>query len=148
MCAESGDLRGGQDMLHCGIGRVHIIDNDNDFALDLSIMEFNLSASMKENHALKVAYAHYLASMEESKSIRHSARKVFGTSLRQTRKELGMTVRELGARIGVTGSLINQVETVCKSILKPEHIDKIVSLCYEEKPHCGQKAGSKSAEAG
>lgn len=101
---------------------------------------------MNQSHDLKVAYENYLASIEKSKEIRHSARKLFGTSLRQTRKQLGMTVRELGARIGVTGSLINQVETVCKSILKPEHIDKIVSLCYEEKPRCGQKQDSKSAE--
>jgi hypothetical protein len=40
-----------------------------------------------------------------------------------------MTVRELGERIGVTGSLINQIEVNSKSILKKEQVEKIIELC-------------------
>jgi hypothetical protein len=40
-----------------------------------------------------------------------------------------MTVRELGEKIGVTGSLINQIEVNSKSILKKEQVEKIIELC-------------------
>jgi hypothetical protein len=40
-----------------------------------------------------------------------------------------MTVRELGEKIGVTGSLINQIEVNAKSILPREQVEKIVALC-------------------
>jgi hypothetical protein len=54
-----------------------------------------------------------------------------------------MTVRELGERIGVTGSLINQIEVNSKSILKKEQVDKVIGLCYKEKrPY--KKQDSKS----
>jgi len=40
-----------------------------------------------------------------------------------------MTVRQLGDKIGVTGSLINQIEVNSKSILKKEQVDKVIELC-------------------
>jgi hypothetical protein len=40
-----------------------------------------------------------------------------------------MTVRELGEKIGVTGSLISQIEINAKSILPREQVEKIVALC-------------------
>jgi hypothetical protein len=55
-----------------------------------------------------------------------------------------MTVRELGERIGVTGSLINQIEVNSKSILKKEQVDKVIGLCYKEKRPYRQKQDSKS----
>jgi len=59
---------------------------------------------------------------------------------------LKLTVRELGDKIGVTGSLVNQIEVNSKSILKKEQVEKVIALCYEEKPHLKQKRVSKSAE--
>ena len=54
-----------------------------------------------------------------------------------------MTVRELGDKIGVTGSLVNQIEVNSKSILKKEQVDKVIGLCYKEKrPY--RKQDSKS----
>jgi hypothetical protein len=42
---------------------------------------------------------------------------------------LRLTVRELGDKIGVTGSLINQIEVNSKSILKKEQVEKVIALC-------------------
>ena len=86
--------------------------------------------------------------MEQSKTIKKNARKMFGLSLRETRAKLGLTVRQLGDRIGVTGSLINQVETAYRSVLKHDHITKILELCSEEKPRSKREVDSKKEEAG
>lgn len=98
------------------------------------------------SHPLEVSYNSYLSAMEQSRSIRANARKMFGLHLREARKNLKMTVRELGDKIGVTGSLINQVETTSKSILKKHHISEIVKLCLDAKPHSKPKADSRKAE--
>jgi hypothetical protein len=98
-------------------------------------------------HPLELAYENYNSSIEQSKAIKNNARRMFGMSLRDTRSRLGLSVRQLGEKIGVTGSLIHQVETSCRSVLKIDHVIKIVELCSEEKPHSKQKADSKSAEA-
>lgn len=99
-------------------------------------------------HPLELAYENYISAMEQSKAIKNSARKMFGLSLRETRAKLGLSVRQLGDRIGVTGSLINQVETSCRSVLKADHIIKILQLCSEEKPRSRRETDSKNAEAG
>jgi len=80
---------------------------------------------------------------EQSRTVRSIGRRTFAQQLRETRKKLSMTVRELGERIGVTGSLINQIEVNSKSILKKEQVDKVIGLCYKEKrPY--KKQDSKS----
>ena len=80
---------------------------------------------------------------EQSRTVRSIGRRTFAQQLRDTRKKLNMTVRELGERIGVTGSLINQIEVNSKSILKKEQVDKVIGLCYKEKrPY--KKQDSKS----
>lgn len=81
-------------------------------------------------HPLAEAYDHYLESLSISRGIKSSARHAFGSTLRTTRKSLGMSVRELGDKIGITGSLINQVEMSGKSVLKKSIIERIVELCY------------------
>lgn len=55
-----------------------------------------------------------------------------------------MSVRELGEKIGITGSLINQVEMTGKSVLKKNIIERIVELCYAATSHSNQEADSKS----
>lgn len=82
------------------------------------------------NHPLAQAYETYIQSVEESRKIKNSARRVFGKELRAARASLGMSVRELGDKIGITGSLINQVEMTGKSVLKKHLIERIVELCY------------------
>ena len=82
------------------------------------------------NHPLAQAYETYIQSVEESRNIKNSARRVFGKELRAARASLGMSVRELGDKIGITGSLINQVEMTGKSVLKKHIIERIVELCY------------------
>lgn len=82
------------------------------------------------NHPLAQAYETYIQSVEESRKIKNSARRVFGKELRAARASLGMSVRELGDKIGITGSLINQVEMTGKSVLKKHIIERIVELCY------------------
>lgn len=82
------------------------------------------------NHPLAQAYDKYIQSVEESRKIKTSARRVFGKELRAARTSLGMSVRELGDKIGITGSLINQVEMSGKSVLKKSIIERIVELCY------------------
>jgi len=81
-------------------------------------------------HPLAEAYDHYLESLSISREIKSSARRVFGKELRAARASLGMSVRELGDKIGITGSLINQVEMTGKSVLKKHLIERIVELCY------------------
>lgn len=91
-------------------------------------------------HQLEAAYNSYISAMEHSKVIKTNARRVFGAHLRATRTELGMSVRELGDKIGVTGSLINQIEKSSKSILKRQHIQKIVDICLNAKNPSKPKA--------
>lgn len=97
-------------------------------------------------HQLEVAYNSYLSAIEHSRSIKHNARKMFGAHLRDARLRLGFSVRELGDKIGVTGSLINQIETSAKSVLKKEQIGKIIELCSDAKLHLRQKADSRKEE--
>lgn len=87
------------------------------------------------SHPLTEAYDHYTKSVELSRNIKSSARKAFGKELRAARITLGMSVRELGDHIGITGSLINQVEMTGKSVLKRNVIERIVELCYNAKNH-------------
>ena len=44
-------------------------------------------------------------------------------------REFSKETRELGDKIGVTGSLINQIETTSKSVLKQEKVSEIIALC-------------------
>lgn len=97
-------------------------------------------------HQLEVAYNSYLSAIEHSRNIKHNARKMFGAHLRDARLRLGFSVRELGDKIGVTGSLINQIETSAKSVLKKEQIGKIIVLCSDAKLHLKPKADSKKEE--
>lgn len=97
-------------------------------------------------HQLEVAYNSYLSAIEHSRDIKHNARKMFGAHLRDARLRLGFSVRELGDRIGVTGSLINQIETSAKSVLKKEQIEKIIELCSKGKVHLRQKQALRKEE--
>jgi len=97
-------------------------------------------------HQLEAAYNSYISAMEHSKVIKTNARRVFGAHLRSTRTELGMSVRELGDKIGVTGSLINQIEKSSKSILKRQHIQKIVDICLNAKNPSKPKADLRKEE--
>ena len=94
-------------------------------------------------HPLEEAYDSCMMAYEQSRTVRSIGRRTFAQQLRETRKKLSMTVRELGENIGVTGSLINQIEVNSKSILKKEQVDKVIGLCYKEKrPY--KKQDSKS----
>lgn len=97
-------------------------------------------------HQLEVAYNSYLAAIEHSKAIKTNARRMFGVHLRDVRLSLGFSVRELGEKIGVTGGLINQIEKSSKSILKKQHIQKIVAICLDAKNPSKQKADSRKEE--
>lgn len=100
------------------------------------------------NHPLAQAYDHYLESLSISREIKSSARHAFGSALRTTRKSLGMSVRELGDKIGITGSLINQVEMSGKSVLKKSIIERIVELCYaKNRSEPNQDSGSPESES-
>jgi len=101
---------------------------------------------MEMRHPLEDAYESCMTAYEQSRMVRSIGRKTFATQLRETRRMLRLTVRELGEKIGVTGSLINQIEVNSKSILKKEQVEKVIALCYEEKPHLKQKRVSRSAE--
>ena len=60
-----------------------------------------------------------------------------------------MTVRELGDKIGVTGSLVNQIEVNSKSILKKEQVEKVIALCYKEKrPYRKQDSKNEGESSG
>lgn len=80
-------------------------------------------------HPLEEAYDSCMMAYEQSRTVRSIGRRTFAQQLRETRRKLNMTVRELGERIGVTGSLINQIEVNSKSILKKEQVEKIIELC-------------------
>lgn len=97
-------------------------------------------------HPLAQAYDQYLENLEISREIKNSARRTFGATLRVTRKNLNMSVRELGDKVGITGSLINQIEMTGKSILKKTIIESIVELCYAAKNHSEQKQVSGKVE--
>lgn len=84
-------------------------------------------------HPLETAYDSCMSAYEQSRTIRSLGRKTFASQLRETRRLLKLTVRELGEKIGVTGSLVNQIEVNSKSILKKEQVDKVIGLCYKEK---------------
>ena len=95
-------------------------------------------------HPLDHAYDSCMSAYEQSRTIRSIGRKTFAAQLRETRRMLRLTVRELGEKIGVTGSLINQIEVNSKSILKKEQVEKVIALCYEEKPRSKQKQDLKN----
>jgi transcriptional regulator with XRE-family HTH domain len=97
-------------------------------------------------HPLEIAYNSYMTAIEHSRSIKQNARKMFGVYLRDCRNRLGLSVRDFGDKIGVTGSLINQIETSSKSILKKQHIEKIIALCSDAKKTSKQKADSRKEE--
>ena len=80
-------------------------------------------------HPLEEAYESCMSAYEQSRTIRSIGRKTFANQLRETRRILKLTVRELGDKIGVTGSLVNQIEVNSKSILKKEQVDKVIELC-------------------
>lgn len=98
-------------------------------------------------HPLAQAYDQYLENLEISREIKNSARRTFGATLRMTRKSLGMSVRELGDKVGITGSLINQVEMSGKSVLKKSIIEKIVELCYAVRSLSEPKSEGSSQSA-
>jgi transcriptional regulator with XRE-family HTH domain len=96
-------------------------------------------------HPLETAYESCMSAYEQSRTIRSLGRKTFASQLRETRRLLKLTVRELGDKIGVTGSLVNQIEVNSKSILKKEQVEKVIALCYKEKrPY--RKQDSKNEE--
>ena len=96
-------------------------------------------------HPLETAYESCMSAYEQSRTIRSLGRKTFANQLRETRRLLKLTVRELGDKIGVTGSLVNQIEVNSKSILKKEQVEKVIALCYREKrPY--RKQDSKNEE--
>jgi transcriptional regulator with XRE-family HTH domain len=98
---------------------------------------------MEMKHPLETAYESCMSAYEQSRTIRSLGRKTFASQLRETRRLLKLTVRELGDKIGVTGSLVNQIEVNSKSILKKEQVEKVIALCYKEKrPY--RKQDSKS----
>jgi transcriptional regulator with XRE-family HTH domain len=80
-------------------------------------------------HPLNEAHDACMLAYEQSRIIRSIGRKTFAHQLHETRKKLNMTVRELGEKIGVSGSLISQIEVNAKSILPREQVEKIVALC-------------------
>jgi transcriptional regulator with XRE-family HTH domain len=98
---------------------------------------------MQMKHPLETAYDSCMSAYEQSRTIRSLGRKTFASQLRETRRLLKLTVRELGDKIGVTVSLVNQIEVNSKSILKKDQVDKVIALCYKEKrPY--RKQDSKS----
>lgn len=95
-------------------------------------------------HPLEEAYDSCMMAYEQSRTVRSIGRRTFAQQLRETRRKLNMTVRELGERIGVTGSLINQIEVNSKSILKKEQVEKIIELCVSS---LKSKRGNTSSES-
>lgn len=104
---------------------------------------------MKLDHPLFGAYEACMSTYEESRKLRQGGRNIFSKELRKTRGILGMTCRQLGAAIGVTGQLISQIETTAKSILNRDQVQKIVDLCSKEKhpsaPSRDLKSGAESS---
>jgi DNA-binding XRE family transcriptional regulator len=83
-------------------------------------------------HPLVGAYEACMSAYETSRGIRQQGRNTFAINLKETRARLGLTCRQLGAKIGVTGQLISQIETTAKSILSREQVELIVELCKEK----------------
>jgi DNA-binding XRE family transcriptional regulator len=86
-----------------------------------------------------------MAAYETSRGIRQQGRNTFAIGLKEARSRLGLSCRQLGEKIGVTGQLISQIETTAKSILSRDQVDMIVELC-KEKHLLEQSKDSKSAE--
>ena len=102
---------------------------------------------MEMKHPLETAYESCMSAYEQSRTIRSLGRKTFASQLRETRRLLKLTVRELGDKIGVTGSLVNQIEVNSKSILKKEQVDKVIALCYKEKRPYRKQDSKSEAES-
>jgi DNA-binding XRE family transcriptional regulator len=102
---------------------------------------------MEMKHPLETAYESCMSAYEQSRTIRSLGRKTFANQLRETRRLLKLTVRELGDRIGVTGSLVNQIEVNSKSILKKEQVEKVIALCYKEKRPYKKQDSKSEAES-
>ena len=100
------------------------------------------------DHPLLGAYEACMEAYERSRMLRQAGRAVFGKELKLARKNLGMTVREMGSVVGTTGALINQIETSSRSILKLDQVKKIVELCLLEKNPSKQKADSRNEAGG
>jgi DNA-binding XRE family transcriptional regulator len=100
------------------------------------------------DHPLLGAYEACMEAYERSRMLRQAGRAVFGKELKLARKNLGMTVREMGSVVGTTGALINQIETSSRSILKLDQVKKIVELCLNGKHQSEQKADSRSEGEG
>jgi len=104
---------------------------------------------MEMKHPLETAYESCMSAYEQSRTIRSLGRKTFASQLRETRRLLKLTVRELGDKIGVTGSLVNQIEVNSKSILKKEQVEKVIALCYKEKrPYRKQDSKNEGESSG
>jgi len=104
---------------------------------------------MEMKHPLETAYESCMSAYEQSRTIRSLGRKTFANQLRETRRLLKLTVRELGDKIGVTGSLVNQIEVNSKSILKKEQVEKVIALCYKEKrPYRKQDSKNEGESSG
>ena len=97
-------------------------------------------------HPLETAYDSCMSAYEQSRTIRSLGRKTFASQLRETRRTLNLTVRELGEKIGVTGSLVNQIEVNSKSILKKEQVEKVIALCFREKRPYRKQDSKNEAE--
>lgn len=95
-------------------------------------------------HPLEQAYESCMSAYEQSRTVRSIGRRTFANQLRETRRMLKLTVRELGDKIGVTGSLINQIEVNSKSILKKEQVYKVIELCTSS---LKLKKGNSSCES-
>jgi DNA-binding XRE family transcriptional regulator len=98
-------------------------------------------------HPLETAYDSCMSAYEQSRTIRSLGRKTFASQLRETRRQLNLTVRELGDKIGVTGSLVNQIEVNSKSILKKEQVEKVIALCFREKRPYRKQDSKSEAES-
>jgi len=111
----------------------------------LSIVLVYFFIEMK--HPLETAYDSCMSAYEQSRTIRSLGRKTFASQLRETRRQLNLTVRELGDKIGVTGSLVNQIEVNSKSILKKEQVEKVIALCFREKRPYRKQDSKSEAES-
>ena len=101
---------------------------------------------MTDAHPLEKAYDECMKLHDVSRAIRQDGRNLFKQQLRDTRMNLGMTCRQLGSAIGVTGQLISQIETTAKSILNRDQVQKIIDLCSNEKHPSVPSLDSKSGE--
>lgn len=101
---------------------------------------------MNAAHPLEGAHNECMQAYEASKKLRQSGRKIFSVQLRDTRTQLGMTCRQLGSAIGVTGQLISQIETTAKSILSRDQVMKIIDLCLKGKHPSAPSLDSKIVE--